>query len=116
MKGWLYMAREHVPVYHSYLEELAGYSDAEFGRLIRAMLRYSRDGVETPLKRKEMLFWPILRGSVDRCCRHYEEVSRKRSEAASRRYAKEHADEKALYGQRSWEDPLRTGFDPSFRR
>lgn len=89
------MAREHILVYHSYLEELASYSDAEFGRLIRAMLRYSRDGEEPPLKSKEMIFWPTLRASVDRCSAHYEEVSRKRSEAALKRRMKERAEEES---------------------
>ena len=41
------MAREYVPVPIEYLEEMALLSDEDFGALMRALLRYGRDG--TPI-------------------------------------------------------------------
>lgn len=79
------MAKQHVLLYYSYLDDLASFSDVEFGRLTRAMLLYARDGVETPLKRKEQIIWPVLRANIDRANAHYDEVSRRRKEAAEAR-------------------------------
>ena len=41
------MAREYVPVPIEYLSEMEPLSDENFGRLIRALLRYGQDG--TPI-------------------------------------------------------------------
>ena len=43
------MAREYVPVAFDYLEEMEPLSDADFGRLIRALILYARDGVPIEL-------------------------------------------------------------------
>ncbi|MBR3584819.1 MAG: hypothetical protein IKO00_02235 [Oscillospiraceae bacterium] len=43
------MAREYVPVAFDYLEEMEPLSDADFGRLIRALILYARDGVPVEL-------------------------------------------------------------------
>ena len=47
------MAREYVPVPIEYLSEMEPLSDENFGRLIRALLRYGLDGSE-PLTQKEI--------------------------------------------------------------
>lgn len=78
------MAMKAMPLYFNYLEDLAGYSDAEFGRLLRALLRYGRDGEEPTLRRKEALVWPMLRGNADRAREHFEELSRQRALAGLR--------------------------------
>ena len=43
------MAREYVPVAFDYLEEMEPLSDADFGRLMRALILYARDGVPIEL-------------------------------------------------------------------
>ena len=43
------MAREYVPVAFDYLEEMEPLSDADFGRLMRALILYARDGVPVEL-------------------------------------------------------------------
>ncbi len=50
------MEIKSTPLYHSYLDDLSGYSDGECGRLMRGLLRFSRDGAEPEgLRRKELL-------------------------------------------------------------
>ena len=74
------MAIRSTPLYHSYLDDLAGYSDAEFGRLMRALLRFSRDGAEPEgLRRKELLIWPMLRSNAARAREQYEKMCAQRS-------------------------------------
>ena len=75
------MTQVHTPLYLNYLEELSGYTDAELGRLIRALLRYVRDGEEPEFKRREKLAWPMLRGNADRAMERYEDQRQKRSAA-----------------------------------
>ena len=38
------MAKDYTAIPHAYLEECEALTDAEFGALIRALLRYSRTG------------------------------------------------------------------------
>ena len=87
------MENVHTPLYLNYLDEFSGYTDAEFGRLIRALLRYARDGVEPEFRRREKLAWPLLRGNADRAAARYEQLRRRRSEAGrlggAARWAKE---------------------------
>lgn len=78
------MPMTHTPLYYNYLEELSAYSDAELGRLIRALLRYARDGVEPELRRREMLLWPLLRGNADRARESYEKLAQSRSLAGKK--------------------------------
>ena len=69
------LRNKSTPLYLNYLDELAGYTDAELGRLIRALLRYELFGEEPELKRREALVWPLLRGNADRAKRRYEALS-----------------------------------------
>lgn len=69
----------HVPLYFNYLDDLAGYSDAEFGRMLRALLRYMRDGELPELRRREMLVWPMLKSGADRARTQYERLCELRS-------------------------------------
>lgn len=74
------MGIKSTPLYHNYLDDLSGYSDAEFGRLMRALLRFSRDGAEPEgLRRKELLVWPMLRGNAERAREQYEKLRLQRS-------------------------------------
>ena len=72
------------PLFLNYLEDLEGYSDAEFGRLLRALLRYVRDGGEPTLRRRETLVWPLLRSNADRAREQYEKLCAQRSLAGTK--------------------------------
>ena len=78
------MGMSHTPLYHNYLEDLSGYTDAEFGRLMRALLSYVFEGDEPRLGPREELVWPMLRGNADRALLRYDELRRQRSEAGQK--------------------------------
>lgn len=60
------MAREYFCAYHSLLESLTPYGDAELGRLFRACLQYSMTGEEPDLRGNERFIWPTLKQGIDR--------------------------------------------------
>nr|DAX17819.1 MAG TPA: hypothetical protein [Caudoviricetes sp.] len=78
------MARNYAAIPHDYIEELSLLNDAEFGRLIRVLLEYSRDGRVAPLGGREQLLWPRVKLQEDRFQSSYEELTDKRSEAGKR--------------------------------
>ena len=49
------MPRNYAALPHEYLEEMEALSDAEFGRLCRALLKYSMTGEEESLRGAERL-------------------------------------------------------------
>lgn len=67
------MAREYFCAYHSLLESLTPFSDAECGRLFRACLKYSRDGEVAELSGNERFIWPMLKNMIDRDKETYSE-------------------------------------------
>lgn len=77
----LHMARDYAAVPHEYLEEMAELDDAEFGRLTRALLQYSRTGEPIALKGNERFYVARVTAEEDRHRRSYEAISGVRSEA-----------------------------------
>jgi hypothetical protein len=66
----------YVCLYNSYLASLAPYTDAQVGRLVRAMMAYSQNG-EIPLfKGTERMIWPTLQNQIDRDREAYEDRRR----------------------------------------
>lgn len=63
----------YVCLYNSYLSSLAPYTDAQVGRLIRAMLAYSQNGEIPQFKKTERMIWPTLQNQIDRDKEAYEE-------------------------------------------
>lgn len=80
------MARNYAALPHEYLDECADLSDAEFGRLIRALLEYSKTGREVTLSGGEKYLWRRVRGQEDRYQESYESTSDKRKAAANKRW------------------------------
>lgn len=80
------MGRNYAALPHEYLEECADLSDAEFGRLIRALLEYSKTGREVTLSGGEKYLWRRVRGQEDRYQESYESTSDKRKAAANKRW------------------------------
>lgn len=66
------MARDYTPIPFEFLDELDGLSDEEYGRLIRAMQKYSIDGNEPEISGTERLFWKRCKNTVDRYKASYE--------------------------------------------
>jgi len=56
----------YVCLYLGYLDALAPFSDAEMGRLTRAMLTYLRSGEEPVFTGNERFMWPMLKDQLDR--------------------------------------------------
>ena len=75
------MARNYAALPHDYIEELELLTDEQFGRICRALLRYSRDKEETTLDGVERLVFPRVKLQEDRFQASYDEVTSKRREA-----------------------------------
>ena len=75
------MARDYAAVPHEYLEEMAELDDAEFGRLTRALLKYSRSGEPMKLRGNERFYVNRVMAEEDRHRRSYEALSGERSRA-----------------------------------
>ena len=75
------MARDYAAVPHEYLEEMSLLGDAEFGRLIRALLLYSRTGEPMALNGNERFYIERVTAEENRHKRSYEELSERNSRA-----------------------------------
>ena len=76
---------EYIPVYFSYLERLEDLTDAQFGALIRALLRFGAG--QTPKLPEDPLVgaaYKLTRYEIARCMEDYAARGRERSEAARR--------------------------------
>lgn len=71
------MAREYFCAYHSYLPAIRKLSDAECGRLFRALLSYSAGGEPINLQGREELVFDIFSQQIDRDNAQYEKKCEK---------------------------------------
>ena len=78
------MAHKYSAVPYAYLEECADLSDEEFGRLMRGLLRYSRDGEEIAPVGNERFFIRRVMNQEDKNRQQYAEIMRKRAAAGRR--------------------------------
>ena len=78
------MARDYTPLPFEYLEEMDILSDAEYGRLMRALQRYAMTGEESPLAGSERAYWKRVRNREDRFRESYEETGRMLSERGAK--------------------------------
>lgn len=69
------MARNYAPLFYEYLEEMGDLTDAEFGRLARALLVYSSTGEFPALSGNERLFKRRVIMQEDRAQTNYRETS-----------------------------------------
>lgn len=75
------MANNYTAVPHAYLEECECLSDAEFGSLIRALLRYSRDGEAAEPAGNARFFAKRVMNQEDMNRLRYEQIAERRAEA-----------------------------------
>ena len=69
------MARNYAAVPHEYLEEMAELTDEEFGRLMRALLLYSRDGKPVEGEGNERFYARRVMNREDGLKASYEEIA-----------------------------------------
>lgn len=75
------MARNYAALPHEYLAEMAELTDEEFGRICRALLRYSKDGESVQPVGNERFYLRRVMAQEDRFQASYDELTQKRSEA-----------------------------------
>lgn len=82
------MAREYFCAYHSYLKQIRKLSDAECGRLFRALLQYSAGEVDTliNLQGREEIAFDFICAQIDRDAEAYEEKCQKAADNISKRW------------------------------
>ncbi len=73
------MAVEYFLAYHSLLESLEPYNDAERGRLFTALLQYSATGAVPHLSGNERYVFPTLKAQIDRDVESYNAKCEKNS-------------------------------------
>lgn len=79
------MAREYFCAYHSYLESMRNLSDAECGRLFRALLQYSAGDNSINLQGRESIAFDFMAVQIDRDKQSYLEKCEKNRENGSKR-------------------------------
>lgn len=75
------MARSYAALPHDYLEEMELLSDEEFGRLIRALLVYSKTGETSELSGSERVLFPRVKLQEDRFQESYNASLEQKQEA-----------------------------------
>lgn len=94
------MARNYAALPHEYLEEMDILSDAEFGRLCRALLKYSMTGEEVQLEGAEKVLLKRVYMQERRFQESYSDLTESRREAgkkgAAKRWQKMSSDSKAI--------------------
>lgn len=78
------MARDYAAVPYEYLDEMDCLSDAEFGRLIRALLEYSKSGEAEELQGRESILWKRVRNREDRYKENFERKANANRENGNR--------------------------------
>ena len=74
------MARNYAALSHEYLEEMAELDDAEFGRLARALLKYSMTGEVVELPGNERFYYRRVQMQEDRFQASYESTAARNRE------------------------------------
>ena len=74
------MAKKYVMLYYDYLEAIEPLSDPERGRLLTAVLKYSKTGEAEKLCGNERFIFPIIKAQIDRDAKAYEEKCKIASE------------------------------------
>ncbi len=75
------------------LEEHSCLTDEQYGRIIRAALRYARDGTEPELPEPERFLWPGLRQKVMYDRAQYEKKCAQNSENIKKRWEQQRKDQ-----------------------
>lgn len=83
------MDRAYFPMYHSYLGKTASLSDAELGRLVRALLQYSIDGTRPLLNGRESGVFDFIAFDIDEAAKKYAALCDRNQKNINKRWEKE---------------------------
>lgn len=88
------MAKNGVIMYYDLLEQLKDFSDAQFGKLTRALLQYDKDGYITEFNDMQLkLAFQMLKPTIDRNKEDYLYKCEKNRENVLKRWGKHHTNE-----------------------
>lgn len=76
---------KYLKVFTDFASSLAPLSDAECGRLFKAMLEYAMSGQEPDLRGNERFVWPAAKASIDRDQQTYDRKAEGARKAARKR-------------------------------
>lgn len=76
-------------VYFDLADSLAAFSDAEVGRIFRAMLAYAENGEELPLPEREAIAFGFIKAQIERDGERYADTCAKRKAAIEARWERE---------------------------
>lgn len=117
--------RNYAALPHEYMDEMADLTDEEWGRLTRALLRYSITGEETDLPGNERFFWRRVVNREQRYQKSFQEQDERRSEAARKaaqaRWQRDDANAcggmqtNAVYAKPKTKDESETESDPNHK-
>lgn len=80
------MKNDYIKLFTDFLEKVEFLSDAECGRLVKALLLYKRDGRLPDIRGNEKILFPTFRAQIDRENEAYRAVCEKNSKNASMRW------------------------------
>jgi len=78
------MGKNYTAVPYGYLDECGMLTDAEFGQLMRGLLRYSAEGTPIEAEGNARFFAKRMMNQEDYNRQRYEDICRARSEAGKR--------------------------------
>lgn len=78
------MARDYAALPYEYLDEMGCLSDAEYGRLCRALQKYSADGTPIDLSGNERFFAKRVMNREDRYQEQFAKIDEARSQAGQK--------------------------------
>lgn len=81
------MARTYICLHLDYEDNLAPLTDAEVGRLIRALLRYGRTGEVPKLNKVLMQTFIPIKKQIDIEAKHYDKVCKANAENIRKRWS-----------------------------
>ena len=88
------MERDHLALPYEYLDEMSELDDAEFGLLVRALMKYSMTGEPVPRDGNMRFYAARVMAREDRYQKAFTEVSDKRKSAGKRGAARRWGDSK----------------------
>lgn len=94
------MERDHLALPYEYLKEMEELTDEEFGQLVRALMKYSRDGEQVPREGNMRFYAARVMAREDRYQKAYMETTDKRKAAgkcgAAKRWGENNKDSAAI--------------------
>ena len=88
------MAKKGVLMYYDLLEQLKDFTDEQFGKVVRVMIKYDRDGIEPKIDDMQIkLAFNILKPTIDRNKKEYQDKCDKNRENINKRWNRQDTNE-----------------------